>query len=170
MTKGGALNKAFMLIIGLLAVVVTAAAACGSDADPTAGRRPEGTTSPVITTEPVATNTPAATNPPPTAPPASVAEGDPNAGNTVFLAKGCQVCHAIQGVSDGAIGPALDQVGANAASRIADTSAEAYIRQAIEDPPSFLVEGYVDLMPLSIRDTMSDQEFEDLVAYLLSQK
>ena len=47
-------------------------------------------------------------------------------------------------------------------------SVEAYIRQAIEDPSAFLVEGFGPIMPATIRSTMSDTEFEDLVAYLLT--
>jgi len=49
-------------------------------------------------------------------------------------------------------------------------SAEAYIREAIEDPPSFVVEGFGPLMPATIRDTMTDAEFEDLLAFLLQQE
>ena len=173
---GGALNKALMLLIGLLAVVMTAAAACGGGDDPTPGRRPAGTTAPVVTTAPVATNTPVPTNTPTTAAPAATTAppattgGDATAGQAVFLAKGCGACHTIQGVPGaiGAIGPELTQVATNAASRIAGTSAEAYIRQSVEDPPSFLVEGFGPLMP-ALRGTMTDEEFEDLVAFLLTR-
>ena len=170
MPMGGALNKALILVIVLLAVVGTAAAACGSDADPTPSRRPAGTTAPSVTTPPLATNTPAPTITPTTAAPADTPDA-PN-GQAVFIAKGCGACHTIQGLdgAGGAIGPELTQVATIAASRIAGTSAEAYIRQSIEDPPSFLVEDFGPVMPANIRDTMTDQEFEGLVAYLLQQK
>ncbi len=171
MPMGGALNKPLMLIIGLLAVVLTAAAACGGDDDPTPSRRPAGTTAPAVTTAPVATNTLAPTNTPTTAAPAATG-GDATAGQAVFLGKGCGACHTVQGLAGaaGAIGPDLTQLATNAASRIAGTSAEAYIRQSIEDPPAFLVEGFGPIMPATRRSTMDDTEFENLVAFLLAQE
>lgn len=172
------MNKALMLIIGLLAVVLTAAAACGGNDTATPSRRPAGTTAPVVTTAPVATNTLAPTNTPTTAAPAAstappaAAGGDATAGQVVFTAKGCVACHTIQGVPGavGKIGPELTNVATNAGSRIAGTAAEAYIRQSVEDPPAFLVEGFGPIMPATIRSTMSDKEFEDLVAFLLTRK
>ena len=100
----------------------------------------------------------------------TLAGGDSAAGPAVFAGKGCGACHTVQGLAGavGQIGPELTQVATNAGSRVAGMSAEAYIRQAIEDPPAFVVEGFGPLMPATIRSTMSDTEFEDLVAYLLT--
>ena len=67
------------------------------------------------------------------------------------------------------IGPELTNVATNAGSRISGMSGEDYIRQSIEDPPAFLVEGFGPIMPPTIRDAMTDEEFEDLVAFLLTQ-
>ena len=108
-------------------------------------------------------DTPVTTTPP-------AAEGDPAAGQAVFLAQGCGACHTVRGVpgAAGAVGPELTQVATNATSRIAGTSAEAYIRQSVEDPSAFLVEGFGPLMP-TLRGAMSDEEFEDLIAFLLSR-
>jgi hypothetical protein len=44
-------------------------------------------------------------------------------------------------------------------------SAEAYIRQSIEAPNAYVVQGYLKLMP-SLRGNMTAQEFADLVALL----
>ena len=90
-------------------------------------------------------------------------------GQSVFTKAGCAACHTIQGISGGTIGPELTKVATNAASRILSMSAEDYIRQSIEDPPAFLVEGFGPLMPPTIRDAMTDEEFENLVAFLLTQ-
>ena len=79
-------------------------------------------------------------------------------------------CHTIQGLAGavGQIGPELTNVATAAGSRIAGMSADAYIRDAIENPPAFVVDGFAPIMPPTIRSTMDDTEFEDLVAYLLT--
>jgi len=107
---------------------------------------------------------------PTTVPPASTADGgrDTAAGQAVFTKAGCVGCHTIQGISTGMIGPELTNVATNAATRIAGMSAEAYIRQSEEEPGAFLVEGFGPLMP-SLREVMTDDEFEDLIAFLMTQ-
>lgn len=178
------LKRAIPFIIGLLAIVLIAAAACGGDDDDAPAERPRGTTAPVATSAP-ATAAPATTAPteaaaPPTsAPVATVAAataapapsgGDAAAGAAVFAAKGCVACHTIQGLAGavGQIGPELTNLATDGASRVAGQSADAYIREAIENPPSFVVDGFAPIMPATIRASMNDTEFEDLVAYLLT--
>ena len=87
----------------------------------------------------------------------------------VFIAKGCGACHTIEGLEGaiGAIGPAL--------THVAGRATEEYIRQSIEDPGAVVAEEcptgpcqVPTLMPLNIRDSMTDQEFEDLMAFLLT--
>ena len=170
------MKRAILFIIGLLGIVLMAAAACGGDDDATPAERPRGTTAPVATSAPTtaapATTAPTATTAPaePTQAPAPAAGGDAAAGPAVFAGKGCGACHTIQGLAGavGQIGPELTNVATNAGTRVAGLSTEAYMRQAIEDPPAFVVEGFGPLMPATIRSTMSDTEFEDLVAYLLT--
>ena len=172
------MKRAIPLLIGLLGIVLIAAAACGGDDDATPAERPRGTTAPVATSAP-ATAAPATTAPTATtAPVATVAAeptqapagGDAAAGPAVFAGKGCVACHTIQGLAGavGQIGPELTNLATSAGTRVAGKSAEAYIRQAIEDPPAFVVEGFGPIMPATIRGTMNDTEFEDLVAYLLT--
>ena len=175
------MKRAIPFLIGLLGIVLVGAVACGGDDDATPAERPRGTTAPVATsappTEAPATTAPAATTAPvatvapePTEPPAPMPGGDAAAGPAVFAGKGCVACHTIQGLAGavGQIGPELTNVATNAGTRVAGMSAEAYLRQAIEDPPAFVVEGFGPIMPATIRSTMSDTEFEDLVAYLLT--
>ena len=118
------MKRAIPLLIGLLGIVLIAAAACGGDDDATPAERPRGTTAPVATSAPPtaapATTAPTAT----TAPVATVAAeptqapagGDAAAGSGVFAAKGCVACHTIQGldVAVGQIGPELTNVATNA--------------------------------------------------------
>ena len=88
----------------------------------------------------------------------------------LFVAKACGVCHAIGGLSEGSIGPGLTTIATVAATRKSGLSAEEYIRESIEKPLEFVVEDYLPAMPPTIRDTLTDKEFEVLVAYLLTLK
>ncbi len=89
-------------------------------------------------------------------------------GQGLFLAKACSVCHAIEGISSGTIGPTLDGIASRAAIRKPRLTAEAYIRESIEKPAEFVVPDYLPVMPPTIRETMSDEEFESLVTFLLT--
>lgn len=93
--------------------------------------------------------------------------GDPEAGKAVFMSAGCMACHTVTSV-DGAIGttgPKLDGLGQTAAGRVSGLDAEGYIRQSVEDPYAFVVDGYMKIMP-NMRQGMTGQNFEDLVAFL----
>ena len=96
-------------------------------------------------------------------------EISPEQGMQVFLAKGCAGCHAIDGVPGavGIVGPKLNGVATRAATRKPGLSAEEYIQESIEDPNAFVVEGFQPLM-LDLREAMTNQEFQQLVAYLLT--
>lgn len=92
----------------------------------------------------------------------------PDPGLAVFTGPvGCTTCHTIRGVSSGTLAPELTNVAAVAGSRIPGLSAEGYVRRSIEDPTSFVVPGYPALMP-ELRPQLTDQQFEDLVRFLLS--
>lgn len=172
------MKRAITFIVGLLGIVLIAAAACGGDDDAAPAERPRGTTAPVATSAPptaapaptAPTAAPAVATAAPTQAPAAATGGDAAAGASVFAAKGCVACHTIEGLAGavGQIGPELTNVATNAGTRVSGMSSDAYIRQAIEDPPAFVVEGFGPIMPPAIRGTMNDAEFENLVAYLLT--
>ena len=54
-----------------------------------------------------------------------------------------------------------------ATTRIEGLSAEEYIRQSLEDPTVFLADNFPAAMP-KLLDSLSDQEYEELVQFLLS--
>lgn len=92
----------------------------------------------------------------------------PSPGLDVFKGLvGCSSCHTIEGVSTGTTGPDLTHVATTAVDRVSGMSAEEYIRQSIEDPTAFLVPEYSASMT-ELRQYLSDQEYEDLVEFLLS--
>lgn len=95
--------------------------------------------------------------------------GDLEAGAKVFAAKTCTTCHAVSKVPGavGAIGPKLDGLGERAATRQPGKDAITYIKESIENPNGFVTEGYPAAMP-ALRTTMTDEEFNNLVAFLAS--
>jgi len=47
--------------------------------------------------------------------------------------------------------------------------AEAYIHQSIKDPYAYLVEGYGNTMTKAAAYLLTEEEIDDLVAFLLTQ-
>ena len=93
-------------------------------------------------------------------------------GEEVFAGGICITCHKVAGVAKaiGVIGPELTTIGTVAASRVDGLSAEAYIRQSIEDPAAYIVDEYQPLMPAGLKDAMSADEYELLIGYLVGLK
>lgn len=80
---------------------------------------------------------------------------------------GCLTCHAIG--REGLRAPDLAGIGAEAAERVPDQSAEMYLRQAIVDPCAHIVEGYDCIMPQTLLQTLGEAKVTALVAFLQSQ-
>jgi Leucine-rich repeat (LRR) protein len=90
--------------------------------------------------------------------------GDAATGEDLFTTN-CRACH---GEKDG-VGPALTGMGERASTRIEGLSARQYLYQAIVDPGAYVVEGFADIMPKDFANQFSDQEIDDLIAYLQTQ-
>ena len=86
--------------------------------------------------------------------------GDAEAGKALFASNGCGNCHTYSAAgSNGAVGPNLDEVlqGKDA----------AFVHQSIADPNAEIAPGYQPgIMPSF--DQLSDQQVNDLVAFLTS--
>lgn len=95
--------------------------------------------------------------------------GDPEAGATVFN-QACSGCH---GAAAGA-GPALADLNANAEDHAADhgegQTVVEFLHESIVDPSAYIAEGFNDgIMPKTYGDQYSDEEIDDLIAYILAQ-
>ena len=105
-------------------------------------------------------------------------------GKLVFLKIGCQACHTIAGVAEGAVAPPLSAIYTAAGNRLkqADylaslgkaTTPEAYILESIVSPRAYVVPvcpaGLCDTSakPQNYRDVLKPDELAALVAYLSS--
>jgi len=91
--------------------------------------------------------------------------------SNLIVTKGCAACHSVSGITGatGVLGPNLDGIGTRAATRASGQTAEEYIRASIETPASFVVADFDPIMP-ELRSTLTDSEFEQLVAFLLTLK
>ncbi len=111
--------------------------------------------------------------PGPTPTPGGVPEpgqGDSASGQTLFASQGCSACHSVG--SNTIVGPGLGGIGTRAATRKEDLlTGGQYLYQSIIDPSAYVVQGFSDGIMLPIfGDTLSEQEINDLIAYLLTLK
>lgn len=90
--------------------------------------------------------------------------------STIGSQPGCMTCHSLEpGVN--LVGPSLAVVGGEAGSRVSGQPAEEYLRLSIVEPGEYIVEGFAaGIMPANYGNELSEQQLNDLVAYLLSLK
>jgi cytochrome c2 len=105
---------------------------------------------------------------------AAALPGDPAAGEVLFVTFqaqanfACNSCHHAAS-EDRLIGPGLLHVGQRAATRVEGQSAEEYLRNSILHPNDYVVPDYpANLMPLVYVDIFTEEEVNNLVAYLLT--
>jgi mono/diheme cytochrome c family protein len=102
---------------------------------------------------------------------AAPAEGDPQAGETVYTEvalPACSSCHSLR-PGETVVGPSLAGISGIAAQRVSGKSAEAYLRESIVDPDAYMVEGFgPGIMPSTYATQLSDEQIADLVAYLMT--
>jgi len=98
--------------------------------------------------------------------------GDPAAGEQVYhqmASPACDTCHSLE-AGESLVGPSLNGIGAAAATRVDGMSAEEYLRQAIVEPNAHVAEGLSsNIMPATYGTQLSEQQINDLVAFLLTQ-
>ena len=88
-------------------------------------------------------------------------------GDQIFTAAGCAGCHTFGPAgSNGTIGPSLDELKTQAGNIEPGKSAEEYVRESLEDPGAFIVQGFPNAMP-SFKGRLSDEQIQALIDYLL---
>lgn len=116
-------------------------------------------------------------------PPAAAAPGDAAKGQALFSQSvlngnaGCSTCHSLE-AGKVLVGPSLAGIASRAGSTVPGESAEQYIHQSIVDTNAFLAKGCIaadptvqcaaSIMPQDWATKLSEQEINDLVAYLLT--
>jgi len=89
-------------------------------------------------------------------------------GQSVFNLR-CAQCHAT--VPDTVvIGPSLYGIATRAATRVEGYDAEAYIERSILVPDDYLVDGFVNTMPINFGKELTSEELTAVVAYLMALK
>jgi nitric oxide reductase subunit C len=69
------------------------------------------------------------------------------------------------------VGPSLAGIATRGVTRIEGMTAEAYIRDSIMNPTNYTVEGFREgIMPDSVYESLTTEEFEALVDYLMTLK
>ena len=79
----------------------------------------------------------------------------------------CAICHAT--TPDTVIrGPSLFGVATRAATRVPGQDARAYIYNSIMRPADYVVAGFDNIMPTSLAKTLTGEEVDAILAYLLT--
>lgn len=82
----------------------------------------------------------------------------------------CSTCHSAAPDTI-VVGPSLSGIATRAGTRIPGLDAEAYIRDSIMNPDAYTVEGFREgLMPAAVFESLSTEEFEAVVDYLMTLK
>lgn len=93
-------------------------------------------------------------------------------GDALFHSRnpGCFLCHTIDG-SGGTRAPDLTELASRAGARVVGLTAEQYVREKIKAGLTyeFTVPEFSPIMP-SFRDILTDDQLDDLIAYLLSPR
>ncbi len=98
--------------------------------------------------------------PTPTLSPAAVA------GKQVFT-RVCGSCHSTTPDTT-IVGPSLAGIATRAEARVPGQDARTYIMTSIMRPQAYLVEGFEPLMPEDFGKSLTGEEIDNLVAYLLT--
>jgi cytochrome c oxidase subunit 2 len=100
--------------------------------------------------------------------PRQAVQGDPVRGERRFGEVGCNGCHTVAGVG-GMVGPNLSRIASRPLRETGQwPSVSEYLRESIREPQAYLVAGYPGDMPAAATLKLSDEDIDDLLAYLLT--
>ena len=79
----------------------------------------------------------------------------------------CAICHAI--TPETVIrGPSFHGMAVTAGTRVEGQDAKTYLYNSIMRPDDFLVDGFENIMPSTLSKTLTGEEIDAVVAYLLT--
>lgn len=87
-------------------------------------------------------------------------------GQAVFQ-QNCASCHAVTGDTI-IVGPSLAGIAARAGTRVEGQDAAEYVQLSILRPDAYIVEGFSDLMPSNFGTTLSGEQLDALMTYLMA--
>ena len=87
-------------------------------------------------------------------------------GQAVFKTN-CASCHAVTGETI-IVGPSLAGINSRAATRVEGQSGADYIQLSILRPGEYIVEGFSDLMPTNFGTTLTGEQLDALLVYLMT--
>ncbi len=87
-------------------------------------------------------------------------------GKTVFNAN-CSACHSTTS-QDTLVGPSIIGLASRAGGIVDGLDAHGYIEQSILEPSAYINEGFQNLMPATYGISLSDEDLNALVEYLLT--
>ena len=107
----------------------------------------------------------------------AAAVGDPLRGYEIWddggdvINTACSHCHSVDGTenTNAFTGPSFKGINRRAGATVDGLSAEEYLNQSILDPRAYIVAGFAGggKMPNSYQFLLSDEDVDDLVAFLL---
>lgn len=83
-------------------------------------------------------------------------------------APGCLACHSLE-ADVALVGPSLAGIAQRTTNLQSDQEMEAYLRESIINPDAYMVDGYAPgVMYQQYEDTLTDDQIDDLVAFMLT--
>lgn len=102
----------------------------------------------------------------PTPPPTATLSPEARLGKRVF-AQQCGSCHSLS-ADTVIVGPSMAGIATRAADRVSHQDARRYIYASILNPGDFIVDGFDDQMPTNFGKTLTGEELDGVVAFLLT--
>jgi len=105
-------------------------------------------------------------------------DGDPKRGQALYeqtiigssAAPGCVTCHS-RDAGKTLVGPSHAGIATEAETAVPGMSAEEFLKESIVNPDAHVTEGFTPgIMYQNYKKDLSEQEINDLVAYLLTLK
>ena len=95
---------------------------------------------------------------------------NPDGGAALAASQGCTGCHLLD-PDNQVTAPTWYNLGNKAVGRVPGQSPALYLYNSIAAPNEYVVSGYPeDVMVSTYRESLTDQDFADLITYILSQQ